>query len=134
MKFRLFLLLLLTINSARTLGQEKNNIMPIIAYWGVPEYATNKEAFRTFSECGFTVSLYPYSSLENLTKACKVAEQYGIKVLGSCPEMKTSPTKAASILTKEQGFFGYIMQDEPSVPEIKKLEVIIKQLRRLLVI
>ncbi len=129
MKFKLFLLLLLTINSARTLGQEKNNIMPIIAYWGVPEYATNKEAFRTFSECGFTVSLYPYSSLENLTKACKVAEQYGIKVLGSCPEMKTSPTKAASILTKEQGFFGYIMQDEPSVPEIKKLEVIIKQLR-----
>lgn len=129
MKFRLFLLLLLTINSARTLGQEKNNIMPIIAYWGVPEYATNKEAFRTFSECGFTVSLYPYSSLEDLTKACKVAEQYGIKVLGSCPEMKTSPTKAASILTKEQGFFGYIMQDEPSVPEIKKLEVIIKQLR-----
>lgn len=103
--------------------------MPIIAFHGVPDWRTADEHFQAFSECGFTVSLYPYSSLDLLVKACRIADKYGIRVLGKCPEMKNSPAKAAEILKHEQGFFGYYLQDEPTAPEIALCQQEIEQLR-----
>ena len=103
--------------------------MPIIAFFGVPDWQTSEEHFRKFSECGFTVSLNPYSSLQSLTKACRIADQYGVKVLGRCPEMFSSPQSTASKLREEAGFFGYYLQDEPSVPEMQERQLDIQKLR-----
>ena len=49
--------------------------MPIIAYWGVPDSMSYERCFREFSECGFTVSIYPYWQLDTLVKACNVADK-----------------------------------------------------------
>lgn len=103
--------------------------MPIIAYYGVTEQFTSEEAFRTFRDCGFTVSLFPYSSLENLLKACSTAESLGIKIIGCCPELWSSSAKTASALKKENGFLGYLIQDEPSLPEIKERQLLINKLQ-----
>ena len=46
--------------------------MPIIAYFGVPEQDTSTEAFQTLRDCGFSVSLFNYSSLPALLKACSL--------------------------------------------------------------
>lgn len=105
--------------------------MPIIAYMGVPDWKTSDENFKTLSECGFTVSLYPYSSLDLLVKACRSAEKYGVKVIGRCGEMFNAPVKAAQTLKSEKGFFGYFMQDEPSVPEIRQRQKEIEALKRI---
>ena len=104
--------------------------MPIIAYWGVPDWKTSDDNFRIFSECGFTVSLYPYQSLDLLVKACRSAEKYGVKVLGKCPEMFSSPTNTAKTLKEENGFFGYFIQDEPSTPELQQRQKEIERLKR----
>ena len=103
--------------------------MPVIAFLGVPDWRTAEEHFRTFSECGFTVSLYPYPSLDLLVKACRYADKYGVKVLGKCPEMVSNPTLAAQTLKQEKGFFGYYMQDEPNAPELLERQKEIKQLK-----
>lgn len=94
--------------------------MPIIAYWGIPEQHTSEDAFRLFSECGFTVSIFPYSSLEALVKACRMAEKWGARILGKCPEQTTSYARTAATLKKESGFFGYFIQDEPDLPQIRQ--------------
>lgn len=104
--------------------------MPVIAFLGVPEWQTTEENFRVFSECGFTVSLYPYQSLSMLVKACRYADQYGVKVLGRCPEMYSSPRSTANTLRQEPGFFGYYMQDEPTAPQISERQAEIQQLRQ----
>jgi hypothetical protein len=104
--------------------------MPIIAYCGVPDWKTSDGNFRTFSECGFMVSLYPsYESLDLLVRACRYADKYGVKVIGRCPEMEKSPEAVAGILKKEPGFFGYMIQDEPSVPDLRLRENEIKRLK-----
>ena len=105
-----------------------NDEMPIIGYWGVPENNTSEENFRIMSECGFNVSLFPYSSTKTLVRACRIASKYGIRVLGKCPEMVSSPAQTANTLKRERGFFGYFMQDEPSAPEIKERQ---KEMERL---
>lgn len=42
--------------------------MPIIAFWGVPDAMTYERCFLDFHKCGFNVSIYPYWSIESLTK------------------------------------------------------------------
>lgn len=105
--------------------------MPIIAYWGIPEHHTGDENFRMFRDCGFTVSLYPYSSLDELVKACKVAAKYSIKIIGFCPENETNSERAAKTLLEEDGFYGYFIKDEPSLQEIKNCQQVISRLREI---
>ena len=94
-------LFLLVFNPLSTFANDVEE-MPIIAYFGVPDWKTSDENFRIFSECGFTVSLYPYQSLDLLVKACRMADKYGVKILGKCPEMISTPTKAANTLKQER--------------------------------
>lgn len=103
--------------------------MPIVAFCGVPYWRTTDEDFRTFSECGFNVSIHPYSTFELLLKACRIAEKHGVRVMAQCPEMLKEPEKTARQLRKEPGFFGYMMQDEPSVPEIRERQREIEKLK-----
>lgn len=121
----LFCVLPCKANAADTLIDE----MPIIAWYGVTEQHTSKEAFLTFRDCGFTVSLFSYSSLENLVKACRIAKQQGIKIIGNCPEIHRTPSEAAAKLKVEDGFCGYLIQDEPSLPEIKDRQLLISKLQ-----
>ncbi|MBR1932370.1 MAG: beta-galactosidase [Prevotella sp.] len=126
---RLMMLCLLLCQASLASGASDE--MPIIAYWGVPDAHTSEENFRIISECGFTVSLFPYSSLDRLVQACRNADKYGVKILGQCPEMTLTPEKAAHTLKKENGFFGYFMQDEPSVPEIRQKQKDIQKLQNI---
>lgn len=118
--FRFFILLFL-------LGAVHHNtiaddVMPIIAYMGVPNDKTNEANFRDFSNCGFNISLYGYASLQQLVYACDIAQKYGVRVLGHCPETHNTPELAAQILKSNAGFYGYVLQDEPSASEILSLQ------------
>jgi hypothetical protein len=122
------LLLLLAVFTQLPTPAKVTEEMPIIAFIGVPEGRSTDEHFRVFSECGFTVSLNTYTSLNLLVKACRYADKYGVKVLGKCPEMVSNPQLAAQTLQQEKGFFGYHIQDEPSVPEISQRQQEIERL------
>lgn len=124
---RIALVVIMAMQISPAFAEEKE--MPIIAYWGVPEGRTTDADFHTFMECGFNVSLYPYKSLDALVRACRCADKFGVRILGSCPEMFDSPTKAARTLRQENGFFGYQMQDEPNVEEIRLRQKDIEKLR-----
>ena len=102
--------------------------MPIVAYMGVPNDKSTDQNFKDFRDCGFNVSLYGYASLKQLINACDVAQKYGIRILGHCPETHGKPEHAALQLKSNKGFFGYVLQDEPSAPEILSLNREIKRL------
>lgn len=127
--FKLRLLFVVVIGNWLMIASGAKNEMPVIAYWGIPERYTNEANFRMFKECGFSVSLFPYSSLEKLVQACQCADKVGVKVLGQCPEMDEIPLKVASTLKNEKGFYGYMMQDEPSVLGIRQQQKIMRQLK-----
>ena len=126
---RIFALMLLLLGCQHTCWSADKDEMPIIAYCGVPYWQSTDEHFRVFSECGFNVSLYNYTTLDLLLKACRVAEKHHVKILGSCPEMLSNPVETATKLKKENGFFGYLLQDEPSDPEIRQRQKEIDRLK-----
>lgn len=104
--------------------------MPIIAYMGVPNDQSTDQHFRDFSACGFNVSLYGYASLQQMIKACDIAQRHGVRILGHCPETHNTPELAAARLKSHKGFFGYVLEDEPSAPQIAVLQKEIVRLRR----
>lgn len=103
--------------------------MPIIAYMGVPNDKSSEKNFKDFADCGFNVSLYGYSSLSQMIAATRISQKYGVKILGHCPETHHTPEKAAALLKNNPGFFGYVLQDEPSAQQIDKLQKEIKSLK-----
>ena len=103
--------------------------MPIIAYWGIPDSMSYEQCFRNFRDCGFTVSIYPYHSLEKLVEACHIADKQGVKIIGCCQEQFDAPIKTANILKKTKGFLGYMIQDEPSVPDMHQRQKVIKTIQ-----
>ena len=128
---KMFRILALSFLFCATSLKATDDDMPIIAYKGVPYWQTSEENFRIFRECGFTISLDSYPSIESMVKACRCANKYGIKILGRCPEITSRPTLMANTLKNENGFFGYMMQDEPSVPEIIERQ---KEIERLITV
>ncbi len=122
-----FLILLLTL-CCRGISFASQG-MPIIAFLGVPDTKTSDVNFRDFRDCGFDVSLYGYPSLRQLIEACRVAGRNGVKILGHCPETHDNPEYAARLLKNEPGFYGYVLQDEPSAERIKELEKEIRHLK-----
>ena len=128
---KMFRILALSFLFCATSLKATDDDMPIIAYKGVPYWQTSEENFRIFRECGFTISLDSYPSIESMVKACRCANKYGIKILGRCPETTSKPTLMANTLKNENGFFGYMMQDEPSVPEIIERQ---KEIERLITV
>lgn len=105
-----------------------DDVMPIIAYIGVPNDKSTDQNFKDFRDCGFNVSLHGYSSLQQLVEACSVAQKYNVRILGHCSETHDKPEYAASILKFNKGFYGYVLQDEPSVDDIPRLQ---KEMQRL---
>lgn len=116
---RLFLTTALLLTA--TLCTKAAGEMPIIAYMGVPYDKTSDEHFKTFSECGFNVSLYIYPNLEQMIRACHIAEKYGVRILGHCTETHEQPEQAAARMKNVAGFFGYVLQDEPTSEQIAPL-------------
>ena len=116
---RLFLMTALLLTA--TLCRAADGEMPVIAYMGVPYDKTTEENFKTFSECGFNVSLYIYPNLEQMIRACHIADKYGVKILGHCTETHETPERAAARMKNVKGFFGYVLQDEPTSEQIVPL-------------
>lgn len=123
----LIMTVLLTAFTMTAIGADAE--MPIIAYMGVPNDQTSHQHFEDFSDCGFNVSLYGYASLRQLIEACNVAQQHGVRILGHCPETHDTPEQAAAALKDNKGFYGYVLQDEPSAAEIRERQKEITRLR-----
>ncbi len=127
-KMSLYALLFLCCFYYKAKAEQKE--IPIIAIYGVPENGTDED-YRILSECGFNVNHRWHNSLEQLINSCRKADKHQIKILAYCPEMTKVPTKAATMLKNENGFWGYFINDEPTIHEISHGQKSILQLQRI---
>ena len=102
----------------RSDGLEKNaGEFPIMAWIGVPERETTVERFKELKESGININFSVYSSVEAVEKALDVAQQAGVKLMPSCPELSTEPEKTAKRLMDHPALAGYHLRDEPGAAD-----------------
>ena len=98
MKSRCLLFFITTFLPGFLLSQEKlksDGQIPVLGWYSIPAKESTLERYREMKDAGFTHSLSFFSKLEDLQKALDVADQAGMKLLATCPELKKEPEKTA---------------------------------------
>lgn len=103
--------------------------IPILAWHSIPAEETNVERFREMKEAGITHSFSGYPNADAVQKALDVAQQTGIKLIISCPEMATAPEATVKRFMKHPALAGYYLRDEPSADEFADLGVWAKKIQ-----
>lgn len=94
---------------------------PILAWYSIPASETTVDRYLEMKEAGITYSLSFFSNLSDLQKALDVAEKVGVKLVASCPEMKSDPAKNIPKLMNHPALAGYHLIDEPGIGLFKEL-------------
>lgn len=102
---------------------------PIMAWIGVPESETTVERFRELKESGININFSVYSSIEAVEKALDIAQEAGVKLMPSCPELKSEPEKSAERLMKHPALAGYHLRDEPGAADFPELGAWVKRIQ-----
>ena len=123
----LFLLFCLASFSQVSLKQDRE--LPILAWLGVPERESTLERFKEIKEAGFTINFANYSSLSAAKQALDLAQQVGMKVLVSCPELKSEPEKTVRQIMKHPALAGYYIRDEPGATEFNDLATLVNRIK-----
>ena len=105
--------------------------IPILAWYSIPASETTVARFQEMKDAGITHSLSFYSNLEEMQKALDVAAKVGVKLVVSCPELKSDPEKTVRRFMNHPALAGYHLMDEPNMrlyPELgtwaKKIQAV----------
>ena len=115
-----FLLFFLTgVSAQERIRSEKP--LPIMAWAGIPDSETNLARFMELKEMGINVNLSNYPSADAMQKALDLAQQTGIKMVTSCPELKSDPEKTVRQFMHHPALAGYFLRDEPVLKDFAEL-------------
>ncbi len=87
--------------------------LPIMAWAGIPDSETNLERFMELKEMGININLSNYPTADAMQKALDLAQEAGIKMVTSCPELKSDPEKTVKRFINHPALAGYFLRDEP---------------------
>lgn len=108
--------------------QSKGTI-PRLAWYSIPARETSLQRYQELKEAGITISFSFFSSLKDAEKALEIAQQAGIKIVLSCPELKTAPESTVKKFMRHPAIAGYFLRDEPSRIEFTELGQWAKRIR-----
>lgn len=102
---------------------------PILAWNSIPASETSADRYREMRDAGITYSLSFFSNLNEVKLALDAAEQAGVKLLVSCPELKNEPEKTVKQLMNHPAIAGYHLKDEPAVQLFPELSAWAKKIQ-----
>ena len=87
--------------------------IPILAWYGIPPEQTTLARYMELKESGITLNFSSFPDAEAMSKALDTARKAGIKMIVSCPELKTNPAETVRRFMKHPAVAGYMLRDEP---------------------
>jgi len=134
MNRKLSFIALLFLLSTSLRAQEKlvfKGVMPIQAYAFIPMNQININRFSELKEAGINLVIDNFPDIDAMKKGLDIAEKAGVKLLISCPELKSQPEKTARLFMNHPAMGGYYIYDEPGIdlfPELsswcKKIQTV----------
>jgi hypothetical protein len=94
---------------------------PVLAWSGVPEKETSRERYRELAECGFNINYSGFSNADANAKAMDEGKATGVKVLVSCPELRSNPEATVKRFKDHPAHGGYNLRDEPAAGDFPDL-------------
>jgi hypothetical protein len=133
MKNLLFIALVLIFSGNNLLkSQDKlpdSGEIPILGWYSIPVEETSLSRYQELKESGITYNLSFFPNAESMAKALEIAKKTGIKMIVSCPELKTNTRETVRRFMSHPAVAGYMLRDEPSRSDFPELGKWAKEIR-----
>lgn len=103
--------------------------MTILGWHGIPSDSLSLERFLELRESGITHHFSDCRDAETMQKALDLAQQAGIKLIVSCPELFKEPEATVKRFMSHPATAGYFLRDEPSTESFAELGAWAKRIR-----
>ncbi len=100
---------------------ESKGDIPILAWYSIPAGQSTVARYQEMKDAGINYSLSFYANAEELQKALDAASKVGVKIIASCPELKSDPGKTVLRFMNHPALAGYHLGDEPNIRKIPEL-------------
>lgn len=87
---------------------------PTMAWIGVPQSETTLQRYQEMNAAGINHSFSLFSDANAMQKALDIAQQAGVKMFVSCPELLSEPEITVRRFMAHPALAGYYLADEPS--------------------
>lgn len=116
-----FLCSMFTILNQVTAQDKPFDEIPILAWHGIPANETSIARYEELKASGITYSFTSFPDIKSMENALETAQQAGIKLLVSCPELKTDTKKTVQKFMNHPAVAGYFLRDEPALKDFDEL-------------
>ena len=108
---------------------ESTGELPILAWHSIPADSMTLERFLEMKNIGINTHFSGYPDADAMERALDLAEQAGIKVIISCPELSEEPEKTVTRFMNHPALAGYFLRDEPNTEAFPELAAWAKRIR-----
>jgi len=94
---------------------ESKGHIPILGWYSIPPEEATTARYLEMKEAGFDISFSFLGSPQDVQKSLDAAHQAGMKIVISCPELKTETEKTVRRFMDHPALAGYFLRDEPAI-------------------
>lgn len=95
--------------------------IPILGWYSIPPDFATAARYKEMKDAGFDISFSFLRNPDDVQKTLDAALQAGIKVVISCPELKSQTETIVKRFMKHPALAGYFLRDEPPVDGFAEL-------------
>jgi hypothetical protein len=101
--------------------RERDNNIPVLAWYSIPPDQTSLSRYRELKAAGITINLSFFNDAASMGKALDIAKEAGIRMIVYCPELKTSTAETVKKFRNHPAVAGYMLRDEPNRSDFEEL-------------
>jgi len=94
---------------------ESKGHIPILGWYSIPPEEATTARYLEMKEAGFDISFSFLGSPQDVQKSLDAAHKAGMKIVISCPELKTETEKIVKRFMDHPALAGYFLRDEPAL-------------------
>ena len=91
----------------------EGEVLPILAWHSIPAPYLTEARFQELAEAGFNINFSHLGRLEDALKSLELGRKTGVKILFSCPDLRTKTDSIVSLVKDDPALWGYFLRDEP---------------------
>lgn len=95
--------------------------VPVMSWGGISQHQISVENYRKLKEVGVNIDIAFFQHADSLAVALDAAGKAGVKLMISCPELKTAPEQTAARFKEHPALEGYYLADEPGKAQFQEL-------------
>jgi hypothetical protein len=95
--------------------------IPILAWYSIPPNQTTVLRYQELKDAGITYNLSFFNDAGSMAKALDTAQKVGIRMIVSCPELKSETKSTVKRFMNHPAVAGYMLRDEPNRSDFPEL-------------